>query len=182
MDIAELHITQASLFGQDPFCQMVDFVRHGGFFTVDAMVPHGLASRRRTWKGRPAVRLIALTRFEDDRLFVHDGHHRAAAILAGGRTFLREDEYFVRPMRYAQYEQVNFAVQYVTPFAPHSEVRLPDFSEFKRRVLDLHDAGRHAEAEAFIRDHRRMYCRPRTRTRVAELIADIVCPASERPV
>ncbi len=146
---------------------MVDFVRQGGIFTRQSL-------ERWVAKNdlRPNPPLIGITKFPDGMLMINDGHHRAASILMGGRDHLDKQEFFVSCFTYAEYDEINVAQGWVTPFDPCTQVRLADFGDFKawvKRHLE-HSAG---EACAFILDNRSRYSKSRTISTVPELVLRI---------
>jgi len=173
MQISDLIIMQETLSELDQFQEMVEFVAEGGFFTVSALGKHESDATRTELDEvtkYPKVHLISITEFEDGTLFIHDGHHRIGAILKAGRDFLREDEYTITKMRYAQYDEINADANFVTPFVPYKEVRLVDFSTFKNNAIRLFRNGKPHDAVYYIRNNRSMYCRKRNISFVADLI------------
>lgn len=130
--------------------KMFDFVRAGGRFDPETL--HGRDSGRAT--------PIILNRFEDGRVYIHDGLHRAAAILAArDSAVIDEDEYEVDSYTYQEYDELNIDVGYLTPFDPRREVRVADLSGFHQRARSVIDAG--DDLESFVKNHRHSYARPR---------------------
>jgi asparagine N-glycosylation enzyme membrane subunit Stt3 len=173
MDISSLIIMQEDLSEVDQFQEMVKFIRDGGFFTKTALEQHESDITREALeeiKEYPKVRLISITEFEDGTLFIHDGHHRIGAILKAGREYLRDDEYTITKMRYAQYDEINADANFVTPFVPYMEVRLSDFSDFKNTAIRLFRNGKPHDAVYYIRNNRSKYCRVRQIRYVKDLI------------
>lgn len=132
---------------------MVKFVQSGGFFTTNCLSKH--KSRGKTSP------LIEITMFEDSRYFIHDGHHRAASIIIGGRDFIDSTEYRIRTFKYEDYLSPNLASNWWTPFDPRTEVRLSDMSEYKilmhqlinrstnvNEILETIESNKHLYAEA----------------------------------
>lgn len=182
MNISNLIVMQEDLTEVDQFQEMVKFVSDGGFFTKTALEQHESDMLLPVEKTRealeeikeyPKVRLISITEFEDGTLFIHDGHHRIGAILKAGREFLREDEYAITKMRYAQYDEINPDANFVTPFVPYIEVRLSDFADFKNAAIRLFRIGKTHEAVHYIRTNRSLYCRERSIQYVKDLIKDM---------
>jgi hypothetical protein len=119
--IDDITITQNGIRNPDQLSKMVEFVRSGGFFNLEALQLH-----------RPDARkIIQLPQFPDGKIYLHDGHHRTASIWLGGRNYLREDEYRLYNETYERYMELNPSEDWYTPFDPRTEVRLPDFFQFK---------------------------------------------------
>lgn len=173
MKIANLIIMQEVLSEVDQLKEMVKFVAGGGFFTKIALEQY--SGYNKTRDNFSKTRLISITKFEDGGLFIHDGHHRIGAILMAGRDFLRKDEYTVNEMQYAQYDEINPSVGFVTPFVPTEEIRLSNFSEFKDIAIELFEKDESNKAVFFIRNNRHSYCRPREMVYVKDLIKGISC-------
>lgn len=176
MKIEDLIIMQEELPELDQFCEMVEFVRDGGFFTKTALENHKTISGRNSFDAPKSVRLISLTEFEDGSIFIHDGHHRIGSIFAAGRDYLRDDEYTITKMNYSQYDEINSSVNFVTPFVPYKEIRLSDFSDFKNTAIRLFRLGKTHDAVYYIRNNRDLYCRPRKIFYVKDLIKGVSCP------
>ena len=163
---------QEELSEVDQFCEMVEFVRDGGFFTKTALEEHENIGGRENFSG---ARLISITQFEDGTLFIHDGHHRIGSILAAGRDYLREDEYTITKMQHTQYDEINPNANFVTPFVPLREVRLSDFADFKNTAIRLFRLGKPHDAVFYIRNNRKLYCKKRTILYVKDLIEGVSC-------
>lgn len=130
--------------------RMLEFVRGGGRYD-----PETLRSRE---SGRTVP--IVLNRFEDGKVFIHDGLHRVATILAGrDPACLYDDEFRIDSYSYQDYNEINVEVGYLTPFDPRSEVRVADLRGFQRRARAIIDAGQ--DLTEFISNHRHLYARPR---------------------
>jgi len=131
---------------------MVEFVRAGSIFSQEVIC---------SYLHRPNANLIGITRFEDGRYYLHDGHHRVAAIwLSGVRDFLYEEEFFVKELTYARYMKHNFETGWVTPFDPRTQVRVSDFGAFKDYVWDLYSRNP-ADAAGYILQNQHQYTLPR---------------------
>jgi len=134
------------------FCGMIDFVRNGGFWTDENIRKHDDSS----------LNLIQISRFPDNVLMIHDGHHRAVATWLSGRTELREDEFYIQDWNYEDYDDINFDSGYLTPFDPRKEVRLCDLSEWKILVKDLQKGDIVDDSlNFFIRSAKASFCRKR---------------------
>lgn len=151
MDVRSIHLTQSGFrLSCLQFAGMVEFVSSGGFYTQQALI-----NRNPNRKS-----LIAINQFEDGEFYVRDGMHRLASIYIGGRTKLREDEFFVEQWTYDQYREINLDTGWFTPFDPKFEVRRPDFFDFKKEVQLRISRG--VSPIDFIRRERLMYCVLRT--------------------
>lgn len=142
LKIEDLVVTQNGFRNPDQIQEMVAYVADGGIFDTQSLSEHS--------DGRD-VRLINLVKFEDGRIFIHDGHHRVAAIYLGGRKFLSSDEYTIKSWKYEDYKTINFQVGWVTPYDPRIEVRIPDYFFFKEEVARRLESSE-AEARWFIND------------------------------
>lgn len=129
--VDELQVTQRNIRNPEQLARMTAFVRDGGFFTKNCLSKH--QSRGKTSP------LIEITQFEDGQYFLHDGHHRAAAIVLGGREFIDNTEYRIRHFTYDEYIHPNLAVEWWTPFDPRIELRLSDTSSFKNMLHKFND-------------------------------------------
>lgn len=129
LDINELFVTQKQVRNYHQLNEMILFAKEGGFFTANALMKY--PSRG---KFSP---LIEITVFEDGQHFIHDGHHRAAAIYLSNRTFIDKTEYRIRHFTYNDYLHPNLKAEWWTPFDPRFEVRLSDMSAYKELINNL---------------------------------------------
>lgn len=166
IEIASLIVMQEKPRRAEQIPAMTEFVRNGGFWTLDALTHHG---------GR--VEMIYLSKFPDGTIMIHDGHHRVMATCLAGRTYLRDDEYIIREWTYEAYLNINWLTGYFTPHDPRTEVRLPDFLEFKEHVRRLLGNEGEAAAARYIHDSKHLFCKAREIRTVAEL-----CAAYTEPV
>ena len=139
--IDDLIPTQAGLRNLTKLMGMTDAVRNGKVFNDN----------------KP----IDLSRFEDGQIYVHNGHHRVVACLMGERPELQADEYKITEWKYARYLEINFAVHFVTPFDPLTEVRVANFKGFWEAVASVQMHQSEDDARMFIHRHRYLYCQPR---------------------
>lgn len=114
---------------------------------------------------------VELSVFEDGRLYCHNGHHRVAACYLAGRRHLAGHEYRVTVWSYAQYEEICWEQQWITPFHPATEVRHADLTPFRTAVDFMRHREGKAATEAFIRRHGALYKGPRACTTFMELAA-----------
>lgn len=152
MKIADLSLTQDGLRDYN-LSKMIDFVKSGGIYTQDIL------DRYNQYLGS---NLIIINRFEDGRLFLHDGHHRVSSIyLSGERDFLYDEEIQYIDYKYANFVKPNFKNGWYTPFDPRTHVRIPDFFKFKEHVMQMaaHDPNTAIE---YIFDNQDSYLLPRT--------------------
>jgi len=120
---------------------------------------------------------VQLSRFEDEQIYCHNGHHRVAACVMAGRTDLEEGEYEVQEWTYAQYQEINWDAGWTTPFDPRLETRAADLSPFRTALGFVVERAGRAAAEAFILRHTGLYKTPRVVTTFVELIALCYDPA-----
>ena len=152
MDIDKLIPAVGGLRDPAQIENMVRFVQSGGRFSQTMLRKHNL----------DRTTLIVLTRFEDGKLYIRDGIHRIFSIWMAGRASLFSSEYDVEEMTYDLYLRINFEKGWVTPFDPRTHVRLADFWDFKRQVMDLWKQGKEDDAKLYISRHSDQYCIPRT--------------------
>ena len=164
MEIDELTVMQDNLRHLQ-IDGMIEFVRGGGFWTVEALTAYAEKKQCRVCP------LIELSKFPDGRFMVHDGHHRVVATYLGGRGYLRIDEYRIKEWKYEDYMSINFDLNYITPFDPRKESRLADISAFKRQVAEIIVQQGSEAAVAFIHANKRRYCQPR-------LVSGVSCLAN----
>lgn len=170
LKLSDLTVLQNKLAFSDEFAGMIEFVAAGGFFTETAILEFAQKNTlSRSLGTKP--KLINIPVFEDGKKFIHDGHHRTAAIFLGGRDYLSEDEYKISNMLYSQYDEINPVVGFVTPFNPIAEIRKDDFGDFKNTAMKLFADGRADEAITYIRRNKRMYAVPRIVSGIHELVS-----------
>ena len=149
--IKSLLVSQAYLrYEFSRILAMSEYVRNGGLWTLEAVQKH--AAEHGEHAGP-----IAITRFPDGTLMLHDGHHRVAATILAQRRYLMPGEYIIYEMTYEQYLTANLDVGFYTPFDPRTEVRFGDFHAFKKVAVSLP----REEALQYIIENKNLYCRPR---------------------
>lgn len=105
---------------------LLDAARSGAVFDEATLRTH--ESERST--------VVAITRFEDGRLMLRDGLHRATAVmLARPRGRLRESEYVIDDMTYDMYLSPVLEAGLIAPFDPRLEVRIADWGAYRDEVL-----------------------------------------------
>jgi hypothetical protein len=115
---------------------------------------------------------LAISRFEDGKLFVHNGHHRIAALIVAKMTHLAADAYTITNWTYADYLEINWTCRYLTPFDPRTESRVADLATFRRAVENLFLFGASLPTiETFIRTQTQLYKCPRRLRSFTELAA-----------
>lgn len=169
MFIDDLIVTQNGLRNPRQVSAMIEFVKAGGKFTYDARLAQHFLSVSEDHKGFPPPMHISM--MEDGRKLLHDGHHRAVAMWLGGRRQLDPSEYESAKYTYADYSLPHPDRGWYTPFDVDLEVRLPDFSLFKRGAAKVYDVkGDPAAVDTLIMDLRHRYCEDRRIWRVSELV------------
>jgi hypothetical protein len=98
------------------------FVAAGGVFNEESLRHHNPSRHS----------LIALSETEDGELWIRDGYHRIYVISFYGRP-LHADEYFIEQRSYDEYQTINLARTWVTPFDPRKEIRKADFLTSNKR-------------------------------------------------
>lgn len=164
MKISDLTITQKGFRSPWQLPQMVEFAALGSVFDADNL---------NKYSSGKDVRLINLVRFEDGRVYIHDGHHRVMAIYLGGRDFLDPSEFVVTHWKYKDYTDIVFAKRWITPFDPRFEVRVSDYTEYKREVYAILAVQGEQGAEKYIRDHKESYVMPRRGLTIEDMVKDL---------
>lgn len=82
---------------------------------------------------------VILTRFEDGKIYVHDGHHRLCAMLNCGIYYLDEVEYKIADRTYSDYIYPAPQNGWFTPFNPKTQCRLSDFSRIKNLFRETYE-------------------------------------------
>lgn len=138
---------------------MLDFVSGGGVYDQKTIQHHSGSNS-----------LIAITRFPDGELYLRDGLHRATSIyIAREGKRLLKSEYVIENMTYKMYLEPAPEYGWFTPFDPRTEVRLPDFLDFKSKVEALHPE----EVIQYILDHKFEYATTRNSTHDIKSLAEL---------
>lgn len=154
LSVNELLVTQKKIRNAEQLKTMIQFVQSGGFFTSNCLNKHQS-------RGKISP-LIEITVFEDGKHFIHDGHHRAASIVLGGRDFVDTTEYRIRKFTYEHYINPNLSAAWWTPFDPRVNVRLSDMTEYKKMIHQL--VEQNAPSEVLLKaieDNRHLYVEDR---------------------
>jgi hypothetical protein len=173
MEIESLIPMQNSLREPEQVQEMMEFVRSGGFFTEET-ISSFLTDKRKDASKVFKLNPIKVVRFEDARLYLHDGLHRSTAIWLAGRAVLDRREYVLEDWKYSEYLEINLADKWYTPFDPMTEVRIADFLSYKKKVEQLINGEPKPsddEIIRFIHDSykRGEYTEPRTTLTVPQL-------------
>lgn len=145
-----LFVTQKQIRNRGQLNDMIEFVRSGGMFSRQSLVDFSEYNKE--------LPLIEITEFEDGALYLHDGHHRAASIVLGGRDYLDPSEYRIRKFTYEDYINFNLSTGWWTPFDPRIEVRKHDFSTYKQQIRTLlQDDSSQQDVSQFILNNKDMY-------------------------
>lgn len=107
---------------------MIEHVKAGGKWNEAALASYCEG------QGLSCYAKISLSRFEDGKIYIHDGHHRIYSTLFAGRKTLEEDEFLIRDWKYKDYNSVNHATGFYTPFNPRREVRKPDLALYRKFI------------------------------------------------
>lgn len=161
MLLEEIWTSQELLRDHDQVTKMVEFVSSGGKWTRDNIIDYAK-------KVGSKASVITISRFPDGLLLAHDGHHRLVATYLAGRCWLDTDEYVLTDWKYEDYLEVNFEKGWVTPFDPRQEVRLPDFLDFKNRVMAIVATCVESALE-YIHQNKDKYATPRSIRTIIEL-------------
>lgn len=104
---------------------LLDAARDGVVFSQDVLRGHASSSQQ----------LIAVVRFEDGRLFIRDGLHRATAImLMRPSGAIEPEEFSLECMTYDMFCRPAVSIGFYAPFDPRAEVRAADWSGFRASV------------------------------------------------
>jgi hypothetical protein len=112
---------------------------------------------------------IAITRTEDEELWLWNGLHRVYACHLAGINTLPLGKYTITRMTYKQLASINFQVGYVTPFSPKLWCRKADFFAYKARVMDIYMNLGYRSAIKYILAHEEDYLEPRSVSYVDEV-------------
>jgi hypothetical protein len=131
IDLNNLYVTQADLRHWDTIFEMSQFVADGGFWTKNHLEDYS-----RIHQLDRVSPLIAISKFEDGKLYLHDGMHRCTSVWLGNRKYLRDDEYTLTEWTYNSYLEIAPQNNWFTPFDPRTHVRTSDFAKFKKEAKE----------------------------------------------
>ncbi len=117
------------------FDEMLEFVKAGKKFNLKNIKKYRLSKYGKSIH-QPSLDVIVITKFEDGKLYIRDGHHRVKAIY-NCRPYLHWSEYRIEEHKYEDFCTLNPEAGWVTPFDPRNEIRLPEFHEFKKKAMNL---------------------------------------------
>ena len=138
---------QNDLRNWDKMNEMISFVKEGGFWTQECLQQY---SFKNNLNRNPP--LIAISKFEDNIDYLHDGTHRCVATWLGGREFLIPEEFKITSWFYEDYLKIAPQNNWYTPFNPKTHVRTADFSKFKIEAKDRFDKDQ-KEAIIWLQNH-----------------------------
>ncbi len=156
--ISELIVIQNGLRNHKQVARMVEFVKAGGKFTFDARLAQHLLADPNRQSLPPPIHIAVMS---DDRLVLHDGHHRAVAMFLGGRMHIEESEYEYGHYSYEDYATPHPEKGWFTPFNIGVEVRKPDFSWFKSNAQKIYERNGLPMLLEFIATDYESYLEPR---------------------
>lgn len=169
MKIDKLIVTHNHLRHEDDLVKMIPYVKNGGLWTKE----HLEEFSRKMGFSRISP-LIQLSRFEDNQIFIHDGHHRLISTYLAGRDILYPEEYVISNWKYSDYLEINHKNGWYTPFDPRTHTRTPDFAQFKKLAREKF-VDNPKEAEQWILENQNMYREKRKYLFVPEM-AQIFLP------
>jgi hypothetical protein len=128
LSLSNLWVMQENL-RQTNLLEMIKHVRQGGLWDIEYLTKY--SQKNSLSRISP---LIQISRFEDNLLYLHDGHHRCVATWLAGRHHLEDSEYQIRDWTYTSYLEINHDNGWYTPFDPRIHVRAADFANFKKQA------------------------------------------------
>src|SRR5688572_26276502 len=168
LDISDILITQSDLRDKVQLKDMIKFVKQGGVF--DEATLGSYAVRHSLNRIAP---LMEIARFEDGIMAVHNGHHRALAIYLGrNKKVLYPKEFFIREWKYTDYTDIVLPY-WVTPFDVLKEFRVPELSEWKKKVREFYVLHGEEHTKRFILENRNEYVLNRTFYTVGDMSSRI---------
>lgn len=166
LKIHTLSVMQEGFRNEPQMTDMVRFISCGGVFDVDSL---------NAFSNGTDIRPISISIFEDGRHYIHDGHHRVAAIYLGGRDFLHQSEYTVRRWIYSEYAESNIENGWITPMDPRHQVRANDYTEFKKKIKEIVKYSK-KDVDFVIHANRDSYLLPRRSLTIQDMLSRVKCP------
>ena len=155
MQIKDLIPTQEDFRSFSKILRMTKFVEKGNAFVPDVLKGFG--------DDRPILIMnVRDEQLQDQKLYVHDGHHRILSILLGGRTSLKPLEYKYNSVRMSDYEHASFENGWFTPFNPRLFLRSKNFMEWKMLIKHTYDLHGPEEALKVVNKNKEHYTKPRS--------------------
>ena len=149
---------------------MLSFVANGGRYDEASIKAHRCTRNF----------MIAVTRFEDGALYLRDGLHRVTSIyISRPEKVLYDDEFIFEDMTYDMWINAEPSKGWYTPFDPRTDVRLPDFLDFKREVQAMEDSASAEEIADFINQNRHRYLVTRNASHTIEALSLVWAAESE---
>lgn len=169
IELSQLEVTHNHLRNHAVLPEMVRHVSEGGLWDRKSLEIYACKDSRHIGRVAP---LIQITRFEDGRLFVHDGHHRSVSVFLAGRMHLHDSEYVMTDWKYKDYLEISHPNGWYTPFDPRIQCRAPSFSKFKSLAKQ-----RFIESDPcvfdWIMENTSIFCEPREIHTVEELASRV---------
>jgi hypothetical protein len=146
LKISDLGIIQDELRNPGQIADMIKHIEERGFF-------------------HHCKPLIEIAQFSDDnRHYIHNGHHRAVAMYLAGREYISTGEYYIKTWTYKDYDDVVFFNEdrswrgYVTPFDVRKEARIANLAHHKETVQKVFALHGEEAARLYIKQTRPLYC------------------------
>ena len=128
---------------------------------------------------------ITLVRFEDNKIYIRDGHRRLCAAVIAGANKLFDCEFRIEESTYDRYKEAHYETGWFTPFDPRTHCRLPDFFDFKTKAESLYEQARNEvmglpmgfpvnadfkKLNSYVKRSFSKYCEPRTVNFLGQLV------------
>jgi len=165
LNLDQLYVSQEQVREKKALIGMIRFVKSGLLWTKEQLASYHFEEKTHIAGGD----LIAISRFPDGFMLVHDGHHRCVATYLASRNELHNEEYAIKDWRYEDYTVIEFKNCWVTPFDPRIECRLANFWPFKQKVLQIYKDEGEEKAIWWIKNNKEQYCHQRTINTVPDL-------------
>lgn len=167
MNVNDLYISQQGLRNIKEIEQMVEYCKAGHVFNLVNINAYLISKTNK----KKFDSLIEISRFEDGRLMIHNGHHRCLAIYLGRKSKeLYSSEYVIKDWKYDDYRFCSLP-EWVTPFDPILEIRVSNLKDWKDFIYNYYKLNGLKKTESYIYKHRVRYCMSRAK---ADFIKDIL--------
>lgn len=154
IELDNLYVTQNDLRNHSYVNIMIDFVKNNGFWTEKALRDYANLNKIRISP------LIAISKFEDNKLFLHDGHHRVVSTYLAGRNYLRDDEYVVTNWQYKDYIEFVPENNWFTPYDPRTHIRNKELKQYKEIISFIKNKS-FEEIAKVVEQNKYMFCSER---------------------